>query len=59
MRVKNNTELKAIKALLTPDEVRRAKELASERGLKLQAFYGQAIRKAIEDSDGNSNQAGL
>lgn len=49
----NNTEVKAIKALLSSDDMARAKVLTHNLGIKLQAFYGQAIRKAIKEaSDG-------
>ena len=47
---KNSYEVKAIKALLSAEDVERSKRIADERGMKLQAFYGIAIRKATEEA---------
>jgi hypothetical protein len=45
----SNLELKAIKALLAPEDIKRAKELAAENGVKLQSYYGNAIIKAVRE----------
>jgi len=52
MSAKNETnrEVKAIKALLSTEDIERSKRIADERGMKLQAFYGNAIRKATEEA---------
>ena len=52
----NSLEVKAIKALLSSEDIAQAKAITSEMGIKLQAFYGQSIRKAIrEASNGSRN----
>ena len=48
-------QVKAIKVLLSDEDVQNAKRVANERGMKLQAFYGIAICKATEAANGARN----
>lgn len=52
MSAKNitKTEVKAVKVLLSNEDVANAKRVADERGMKLQAFYGMAIRQATREA---------
>lgn len=44
------SEVKAVKVLLSNEDVANAKRIAVERGMKLQAFYGMAIRQATKEA---------
>jgi len=48
-------KVKAVKVLLSDEDVQNAKRVADERGMKLQAFYGMAICKATEAANGTRN----
>ena len=56
-KISPNREVKAIKALLSAEDIEMAKELTKERGIKLQAFYGQAIRDAIKGGANGTRNA--
>lgn len=49
-KISNQTEVKAVKVLLSNEDVANAKRVADERGMKLQAFYGMAIRQATKEA---------
>lgn len=49
-KILDQMKVRAVKILLSDDDVVQAKKAANERGMKLQAFYGIAIRKATEEA---------
>ena len=49
-KISNQSEVKAVKVLLSNEDVANAKRVADERGMKLQAFYGMAIRQATKEA---------
>lgn len=47
----NIPTVKAIKAVLSPEDIAKAKEITRTQGIKLQNFYGHAIRSAVKEAE--------